>query len=79
VGESNGWLRLRADNFEFSSPVIKAKLSQEAPAPTATPIPEVTTPSTPAKKKSTITCAKGKTTKKVTAVSPKCPSGYKKK
>jgi DNA-binding protein H-NS len=31
------------------------------------------------KKKSTITCVKGKTTKKVTAISPKCPSGYKKK
>jgi hypothetical protein len=30
-------------------------------------------------KKSTITCFKGKLTKKVTAVSPKCPSGYKKK
>jgi hypothetical protein len=32
-----------------------------------------------AKKKSTITCVKGKLTKKVTAVKPKCPSGYKKK
>ena len=30
-------------------------------------------------KKSTITCVKGKVTKKVTAVSPKCPTGYKKK
>lgn len=29
--------------------------------------------------KKTITCIKGKLTKKVTAVSPKCPSGYKKK
>jgi hypothetical protein len=28
---------------------------------------------------STITCVKGKLTKKVTAVNPKCPSGYKKK
>jgi len=32
-----------------------------------------------AKKKSTITCVKGKLTKKVTTVKPKCPSGYKKK
>ena len=31
------------------------------------------------KKKSTITCVKGKLTKKVTTVKPKCPSGYKKK
>ena len=30
-------------------------------------------------KTSTITCTKGKVTKKVTAVSPKCPAGYKKK
>jgi hypothetical protein len=32
-----------------------------------------------AKKKITITCTKGKLTKKVTATSPKCPAGYKKK
>jgi hypothetical protein len=32
-----------------------------------------------ASKKITITCVKGKLTKKVTAVSPKCPTGYKKK
>jgi hypothetical protein len=32
-----------------------------------------------AKKKTTITCIKGKTVKKVTAVKPKCPAGYKKK
>jgi len=29
--------------------------------------------------KTTITCVKGKTTKKVTGLNPKCPSGYKKK
>ena len=33
----------------------------------------------PVVKKTTITCVKGKTTKKVTAVNPKCPAGYKKK
>ena len=32
-----------------------------------------------AKKKSTITCTKGKKVKKVRAVKPKCPKGYKKK
>lgn len=31
-----------------------------------------------APKKTSITCIKGRTTKKVTAVSPKCPKGYKK-
>jgi hypothetical protein len=30
-----------------------------------------------AAKKTTITCVKGKATKKVTAVKPKCPTGYK--
>ncbi len=35
--------------------------------------------SAPTLKKTTISCVKGKTIKKVTAVSPKCPSGYKKK
>ena len=29
--------------------------------------------------KTTITCVKGKTSKKITAVAPKCPTGYKKK
>ena len=32
-----------------------------------------------ATKRTTITCVKGKLTKKVTAVKPKCPAGYKKK
>jgi hypothetical protein len=32
-----------------------------------------------ANKKTTITCIKGKTTKKFTGVSPKCPAGYRKK
>ena len=33
----------------------------------------------PVVKKTTVTCVKGKLTKKVTAVNPKCPTGYKKK
>ena len=32
-----------------------------------------------ATKKTTITCVKGKLVKKVTAVKPKCPSGYRAK
>ena len=34
---------------------------------------------TPTPKKTTITCIKGKTVKKVTAIKPVCPKGYKKK
>lgn len=81
VGESNGWLRLRADNFEFSAPVIKAKLTQEAEVTTATQNSQASSSSlqATARTKSTITCVKGKQTKKVTSVSPKCPTGFKKK
>jgi S1-C subfamily serine protease len=39
----------------------------------------IATAKTNAMKKTTITCVKGKVTKKVNAVSPKCPKGYKKK
>jgi hypothetical protein len=67
VNEKNGWLYLSAKGFTFSAPTINVKLSQE----------KVVAPV--AQKKVTISCVKGKTTKKVTAVSPKCPAGYKKK
>ena len=80
LGEKDGWVSLSAKNFEFSAPVIKAKLTQEAEivvAPTPTPTP--TASANPVVKKVTITCIKGKTSKKVTAVKPKCPTGYKKK
>jgi hypothetical protein len=66
ANEKDGWLYLTANNFQFSSPIIQVKLSQDAPA--------VATPA-----KSTITCVKGKTTKTVTGVKPVCPTGYKKK
>jgi hypothetical protein len=83
IGERNGWLYLQAKNFEFSAPIIKAKLTQEIvvePTPTPTPTPTATPMVKPVvAKKITITCVKGKTTKKVTAVKPKCPSGFKKK
>ncbi len=72
------WLYLSAKNFTFSSPTIKVKLTQDAPAPQATP--EVTKKTSPAPiAKKTITCIKGKTTKKVTATNPACPRGYTKK
>ncbi len=90
VSEQNGWLHLSAAGFTFSSPTLKVKLTQDANAvATPTPSPQSVTPSvTPTAKtvepisvtpkKLTISCAKGKVTKKITAVAPKCPSGYKK-
>jgi hypothetical protein len=70
IGEKNGWVYLRAKNFGFSDPIIKATLSQE---------PEVVVTPKSTAKRTTITCIKGKTSKKVTAVKPKCPTGFKKK
>jgi M6 family metalloprotease-like protein len=51
--------------------VVELKAKQEADAKAAA--------DKAAKKKTTIICVKGKLTKKVTAVKPVCPKGYKKK
>jgi hypothetical protein len=71
VNEKNGWLKLGAYGFTFSSPTVRVKLAQEKVIPKAS----VTVPA----RKISITCVKGKTSKKVTAVNPTCPKGYKKK
>jgi hypothetical protein len=79
-GEKKGWVELAAYNFGFSAPTVKVKLSQEAEVVvTATPTPTPSASAKPVIKTVTITCIKGKTSKKVTAVNPKCPAGYKKK
>ena len=81
VNEKNGWLYLSAKGFTSSTPLINVKLSQdvvfvEKPAPA----PEAVAPAKAVAKKSiTITCVKGKASKKVTGAKPKCPTGYKKK
>lgn len=65
VSQRGNWIHLGAYGFGFSSPTLKVKFTQAKAATAA--------------KKTTITCLKGKTVKKVTAVAPKCPAGYKKK
>ena len=55
------------------SPTVAAAAT---PSPSATATPAVVTAPV---KKVTITCVKGKITKKVLAENPKCPKGYKKK
>lgn len=76
TSERNGWLRLSANGFTFSSPTIRVRLSQEAPAAVsvpAAPAPvEVRRPA-----RTVITCAKGTQIKRVRAVQPKCPSGWR--
>jgi hypothetical protein len=78
INEKNGWLKLGAYGFTFSSPTVRVKLTQEAAAPAPSPSPSQSAAPVAAKKIS-ITCVKGKTSKKVTAISPVCPKGYKKK
>ena len=84
VNENNGWLHMSANNFTFSSPTIKVKLSQDAPAKVTNQsgavAPTPIQPTTVEKSKTlskTITCIKGKNAKKVSGVNPKCPTGYK--
>lgn len=76
IGERKGWLYLSAKNFEFSAPIVKATLIQDAPVvviePPATVVPKM-------KAKTTITCVKGKVSKKISAINPRCPTGFKKK
>jgi hypothetical protein len=81
IGEKNGWMYLSAKGFTFSNPTLRVKLVQDAPTPVVTPTPTPTPTATikPVSIQKMIVCVKGKTTKKVKAISPKCPSGYKKK
>ena len=58
-----------SNTVSYSSPVFVSA--------TTTPPPTTTTTAPPVKR--TITCVRGATSKKITAVSPVCPAGYKKK
>ena len=88
VGNVKGnFFELTAANFHFSAPTLKLKITAD-PKPvveeksTEPPTAETKSKnvaSPPLIKKTSITCTKGKITKKVTAVSPKCPVGFKKK
>jgi hypothetical protein len=77
VTERNGFLNLSAYGFEFSDPTIAVKITGEKIVEAAPAVTPIAVPVVP--KKSTITCVKGKTTKKVSGTNPKCPTGYKKK
>ena len=66
--EANAAAELKAKQEAEAKAAAELKAKQEAAAKAAL-----------SKKKTTIICVKGKTLKKVTAVKPKCPSGYKKR
>ncbi len=67
ISVKNGKIIIDVSGFQFSRPKLRIGLKPGYKA------------SKPVAKASTVTCVMGKTTKKVTAVSPKCPAGYKKK
>ena len=76
--------------FHYSSPTLRVKLGQSKATDVQTEATDVQTEATDTQvkvtevqkiapvKKMTIKCKKGSLTKKVTAVKPACPSGYKK-
>jgi hypothetical protein len=73
LSQDDQMIYFKVAGFTFSTPQIKVKLE----IPKGEPTPTATIKPVPIQK--IITCVKGKVTKKVKAVAPKCPTGYKKK
>lgn len=67
VSVKNGKIIIDVSGFEYSRPKLKIAMKKNWK------------PSTTMLNKSTITCVMGKSVKKITAVKPACPKGYKKK
>jgi len=82
LNESNGFIKLSANGFNYSQPTIQVKLTQEK---VIEPVATTSNVAAPIKKAvvkkvvKTITCSKGKLTRKVTGTAPKCPTGYRAK
>jgi hypothetical protein len=71
---------LASDIYTVNFEILKDGQPVVVPTPTVSPTPTPTaTPTTKPVVKKTITCVKGKKSLKKTAVSPKCPKGYKAK
>ena len=67
------------DNPQTWFVTVTLTINPKAPETTTTTTPTTTTTIAPVIAKKTIVCTKGTLTKRVTAVNPKCPAGYKKK
>ena len=80
LNSSTGLYEFSAVGFTFSSPKIKIKLSAP-PTKDGTPtVTQAAPAAAPAKATvKTISCVKGKITKKVIGANPKCPAGFKNK
>jgi hypothetical protein len=72
-------LKAKQDAEAKAAAELKAKQDAEAKAAAELKAKQEAAAKAPVAKKTTIICVKGKLTKKVTAVKPKCPTGYKKK
>jgi hypothetical protein len=84
VMNKDGSLNFFASGFHFSAPKILIKADKSVQAATPSPTPSPSASATAATlvnppKLISISCVKGKITKKVTGLKPKCPAGYKKK
>ena len=73
----NRELKAKQETEAKAAAELKAKQETEAKAAAELKAKQETEAKAAALKKTTITCVKGKLTKKVTSVKPKCPSGYK--
>ena len=69
-------LKAKQDAVAKAAAELKAKQEAEAKAAAELKAKQEAEAKAAALKKTTITCVKGKLSKKVTAVKPKCPSGY---
>jgi hypothetical protein len=67
---------LPSETYKQNIEILKDNLPAAVPTPTPTASPTPVNTAAPVVKK-TITCVKGKTSVKKTAISPKCPAGYK--
>lgn len=74
-GERDGWIYLSAKNFTFSSPVIRAKLSQSSKGVDSKNQGAVKSQT---QSKKSVQCPKGKTSKKVVTRKGNCPQEAKK-
>ena len=80
--EAKAAAELKAKQEAEAKAAAELKAKQDAEARTAADklaAEKVAAAKLASKKKTTITCVKGKHTKKVTAIKPKCPTGYKSK
>jgi hypothetical protein len=91
VSFKNNIISVKAFGFHYSAPTIKLEgnygnpsiKSESSPIPVAMATPSPSPSPNPQQvkvmKRQTITCVNGKINKRVTAMNPKCPVGYKKK